>query len=281
MKKRKSKKLRALCRGSNLATAMSKQTAPTKATGGGGYTFADKSAAGSLAQMLKRKFPLEPDLGVIAELDFETRDIGHVLDDLMLVLKRGLDVTNCFVSVKVTGSSQRTDLIKSSFRMRGGNGRAKQVPRLIEQKTFLGSSSGHAGNDITVTSVTSTTGDASLELPLADRSWSCTTDVAVGTSPGISSPGISHSFHRERVEFAVKQALTRLRCAQLMSSMAINVVRCPYCVSEDEFRPMTAVGSGRYVCAKCGHLAMPDDTSFNCQCGKCAELRALDLRQGG
>ena len=79
---------------------MSKQNAPTKATGGGGYTFADKVAAGFLAHMLKRKFPLEPDLGVIAELHFETRDIGHVLDDLMLVLKRGLDVTNCFVSVK-------------------------------------------------------------------------------------------------------------------------------------------------------------------------------------
>ncbi|MGO8909787.1 MAG: NACHT domain-containing protein, partial [Bradyrhizobium sp.] len=79
---------------------MSKQSTTTKASGGGGYSFADKVAAGFLAQMLKRKFPLEPDLGVIAELHFETRDIGHVLDDLMLVLKRGLDVTNCFVSVK-------------------------------------------------------------------------------------------------------------------------------------------------------------------------------------
>jgi len=79
---------------------MSKQSTTTKASGGGGYSFADKVAAGFLAQMLKRRFPLEPDLGVIAELHFETRDIGHVLDDLMLVLKRGLDVTNCFVSVK-------------------------------------------------------------------------------------------------------------------------------------------------------------------------------------
>lgn len=79
---------------------MAKQSAPTKATGGGGYTFADKAAAGFLVQMLKRKCPLEPGLGVIAGLHFETRDIGHVLDDLMLVLKRGLDITNCFVSVK-------------------------------------------------------------------------------------------------------------------------------------------------------------------------------------
>jgi len=94
------KKLSGTGQRSILAAVMSKESAPTKATGGGGYTFADKVAGGFLAQMLKRRFPLEPDLGVIAELHFETRDIGHVLDDLMLVLKRGLDVTNCFVSVK-------------------------------------------------------------------------------------------------------------------------------------------------------------------------------------
>jgi hypothetical protein len=79
---------------------MSRNSAPTKATGGGGYTFADKVAAGFLAQMLKRKFPLEPDLGSISELHFETRDAGHVLDDLLLVLRRGQDLTRCTVSVK-------------------------------------------------------------------------------------------------------------------------------------------------------------------------------------
>jgi hypothetical protein len=75
--------------GSILAPETTKNRAPTKATGGGGYTFADKVAAGFLAQMLKRKLPLEPDLGSITELHFETRDIGHVLDDLLLVLQRG------------------------------------------------------------------------------------------------------------------------------------------------------------------------------------------------
>jgi hypothetical protein len=79
---------------------MSKKRAPVKATGGGGYTFADKVAAGFLAQMLKRKFPLKPDLGVLTELHFETRDAAHVLDDLQLVLKRGPNATRCFVSVK-------------------------------------------------------------------------------------------------------------------------------------------------------------------------------------
>jgi schlafen family protein len=79
---------------------MSKKSAPVKATGGGGYTFADKVAAGFLVQMLRQKFPLEPELGSIAELHFETRDAGHVLDDLQLRLKSGMDVTGCLVSVK-------------------------------------------------------------------------------------------------------------------------------------------------------------------------------------
>jgi hypothetical protein len=79
---------------------MSRKSAPTKATGGGGYTFADKVAAGFLVQMLKRKFPLETDLGVITELHFETREVGHILDDLRLTLKRGPYETRCAVSVK-------------------------------------------------------------------------------------------------------------------------------------------------------------------------------------
>jgi hypothetical protein len=79
---------------------MSTKSAPVKATGGGGYTFADKVAAGFFVQILKRKFPLEPGLGIVTEIHFETRDTGHVLDDLQLVLKRGMDTTRCFVSVK-------------------------------------------------------------------------------------------------------------------------------------------------------------------------------------
>ena len=79
---------------------MPKDAAPTKATGGGGYTFADKVAAGFLAQMLRRKFPLETEFGPISALHFETRDVGNVLDDLLLILKRGQDETRCAVSVK-------------------------------------------------------------------------------------------------------------------------------------------------------------------------------------
>jgi hypothetical protein len=79
---------------------MSRNSASTKATGGGGYTFADKVAAAFLAQMLKRGFPVEPEFGAISELHFEARDTGQILDDLRLVLKRGTALTHCAISVK-------------------------------------------------------------------------------------------------------------------------------------------------------------------------------------
>jgi len=119
---------------------MTKNSAPVKATGGGGYTFADKVAAGFLAQMLKRKFPLEPELGIITELHFETRDIGNVLDDLQLVLKRGLDATRCFVSVKsnrqLTKNGFNNEFVEDAWdEWNGGSGstfdRSKDILGLI------------------------------------------------------------------------------------------------------------------------------------------------------
>ena len=106
---------------------MPKKKAPTKATGGGGYTFADKVAAGFLAQMLKRKFPLEPDLGVVTELHFEMHDAGHPLDDLHLILKRGPSGTRFAVSVKsnrqLTKSGFDAEFVEDAWQeWRGGGG---------------------------------------------------------------------------------------------------------------------------------------------------------------
>ena len=81
---------------------MSREAAPTKATGGGGYTFADNAAAGFLVQLLRRTFPLEPDFGPITDLHFEVRDSGQILDDLLLILKRGTGATRCAISMKST-----------------------------------------------------------------------------------------------------------------------------------------------------------------------------------
>lgn len=79
---------------------MATESASTKPTGGGGYTFADKVAAAFLAQMLKRAFPLEIGFGPIGGLHFETRESGHTLDDLLLILRQGEETTRCAVSVK-------------------------------------------------------------------------------------------------------------------------------------------------------------------------------------
>jgi len=54
----------------------------------------------------------------------------------------------------------------------------------------------------------------------------------------------------------------------------VTVVRCPFCVWGDEFRPMVSVSGDRFVCGKCGHVAIPSDKKFECPCWKCAELRA-------
>ena len=61
--------------------------------------------------------------------------------------------------------------------------------------------------------------------------------------------------------------------------MTLIAVRCPYCVSGDEFKAITAAGDGRFACGKCGHLAIPSDESFKCACPKCFELR--DTRRCG
>jgi hypothetical protein len=63
--------------------------------------------------------------------------------------------------------------------------------------------------------------------------------------------------------------------------MATTVVRCPYCVSGEEFHVMASVGNGIFACAKCGHLAIPDDVNFKCHCKKCKEVQIFDHRLCG
>lgn len=77
-----------------------RESSSTAATGGKGYTFADKVAAGLLVQMLARTFPLEAALGFIAELHFETKESGRNIDDLHLVLQNDARVARWSVSIK-------------------------------------------------------------------------------------------------------------------------------------------------------------------------------------
>ncbi len=53
----------------------------------------------------------------------------------------------------------------------------------------------------------------------------------------------------------------------------LMVVRCPYWVIGEEFRPMVAHLDGRRICAKCGHLANTSDKDFKCCCPECSKLK--------
>ncbi len=68
---------------------MAREKATPKSTGGGGFTFADKVAAAFLARPLRRDLILGADVGPIAEIDFETRESGNLLDDLQITLRGG------------------------------------------------------------------------------------------------------------------------------------------------------------------------------------------------
>jgi hypothetical protein len=54
-----------------------------------------------------------------------------------------------------------------------------------------------------------------------------------------------------------------------------QVVRCPYCVVGDHFRPMLPRAEGWFVCLNCGHSANPGKTEFKCFCYKCGELNQV------
>jgi len=52
-----------------------------------------------------------------------------------------------------------------------------------------------------------------------------------------------------------------------------EIIRCPYCVEDDNFAVMTARAGGRwFLCAHCAHVVIPDQPSYQCNCDKCAAL---------
>lgn len=53
-----------------------------------------------------------------------------------------------------------------------------------------------------------------------------------------------------------------------------TLVRCPYCIEGNNFKVMMGKAEGRwFLCARCGHVAMPDDPGYQCMCLKCNDLR--------
>jgi hypothetical protein len=89
---------------------MSRKRSSTAATGGKGFTFADKVAAAFFVQMLAREYPLEQSLGLVTELDFETKESGRSLDDLHLLFRSGSQVSRWSISVKSNRQLTRNGL---------------------------------------------------------------------------------------------------------------------------------------------------------------------------
>src|SRR5262245_11135642 len=81
--------------GVSFSIRMSRHPTPTKASGGGGYTFADSVAAAFFAQMLKGQLPFEPELGILTAVEFETRESGYIFDDLLLITQHATHASRC------------------------------------------------------------------------------------------------------------------------------------------------------------------------------------------
>ena len=50
------------------------------------------------------------------------------------------------------------------------------------------------------------------------------------------------------------------------------VLRCPFCVLGQDFRPLLARTDGRFYCSQCGHTASPRELSYACGCAQCARM---------
>jgi len=60
--------------------------------------------------------------------------------------------------------------------------------------------------------------------------------------------------------------------------MSEEIVRCPYCVQDTEFRLMLRRSTKWFVCPGCGHTATPEDPYKKCPCTKCCAMTRLANR---
>jgi hypothetical protein len=67
---------------------MAKQRAPVTLSGGQGFNFEDAVAARAMLDMLAGAVPLGEAVGTVERIDWQARDAGHLLDDIVLTLTR-------------------------------------------------------------------------------------------------------------------------------------------------------------------------------------------------
>jgi hypothetical protein len=80
---------------------MPRRSAPVKNTGGEGFSFEDQVAGSFLLDMLRRAFPFGVDAGYPTRLDWQVKDLGWHIDDLLLELENSRhEIARAAVSVK-------------------------------------------------------------------------------------------------------------------------------------------------------------------------------------
>jgi phage FluMu protein Com len=60
--------------------------------------------------------------------------------------------------------------------------------------------------------------------------------------------------------------------------MSQETVRCPYCVQDSDFRPMSLRSDQSFVCPGCGHVSAPEDPYVRCTCPRCAQMNRVASR---
>jgi len=125
---------------------MPRKPASTAATGGKGYTFADKVAAAFLVQMLARIFPLEPSLGLISEIHFETKESGRSLDDLLLLLQSGSGIARWSISVKSNQQLSRCGFDATFVQDAWAEWNSKEGSKFDQNSDMLGLVAGVVGD---------------------------------------------------------------------------------------------------------------------------------------
>jgi hypothetical protein len=114
-----------------------KKRAPVKATGGAGFTFADKVGGHFLLELLRGGIPLGVKAGSIVALHFETRESGWLMDDQLLVMKNAERETRCAISVKsdsrLTASGLDREFVVDAWRQWDG----VEGPSFDREKDFL------------------------------------------------------------------------------------------------------------------------------------------------